>query len=462
MVLGTQNINAQGRLEIGGCDALELAERFGTPLYVLDEEALRTRCRDYRAAFESLKPDTEVVYAGKAALNRALCRIIAEEGLGLDVASGGELYTALQAGFPRERIHLHGVYKTEPELRMAIEAGVGAIVVDNFEEIERLKSLLPSPPVPLSHGVGEGEFAPPSPTPWERGTGGEGFPILIRIAPEVDADTHPLIRTGQRDSKFGFHLLNGDAYRAVESVLDSPQFRLTGFHCHIGSQISDLSAFAAAARAMVEFAHAVRQRYGYVASLLNIGGGLAVRYTPDDQPPSVQEYAQTLVSALREACRAYAYPEPALGVEPGRSLIAEAGVTLYRVGAVKQIPHDHPNLPREYLIVDGGVSDNPRPQMYGARYTAVHVSRRAEPHTHAYRILGKHCETDPIIDCALLPETRAGDVIAVLTTGAYAYSMSSQYNRYPRPAMVAVRHGKARVIVERETYEEVARMDREP
>ncbi|MFN7016832.1 MAG: diaminopimelate decarboxylase [Fimbriimonadales bacterium] len=445
MLLGTQKINAHGRLEIGGCDALTLTEQFGTPLYVLDEEAFRARCQEYRAAFETLKPDTEIVYAGKAALNRAICQIIAEEGLGLDVASGGELYTALQAGFPQERIHLHGVYKTDAELQAAIEAGVGAVVVDNFEEIERLKRLLSVSPARREGGASE-----PS----------GGFPILIRIAPEVDADTHPLIRTGQRDSKFGFHLLNGDAYHAVERVLSDPRLQLRGFHCHIGSQISDLCAFAAAAQVMVGFAHAVRQRYGYEAPLLNIGGGLAVRYTPDDQPPTVQEYARTLVNALREACQQHGYPEPALSVEPGRSLIAEAGITLYRVGAVKQVPHNNPNLPRKYLIVDGGVSDNPRPQMYGARYTAVHVNRRAEPHTRPYRILGKHCETDPVIDYALLPETRAGDVIAILTTGAYAYSMSSNYNRYPRPAMVAVRHGTARVIVERESWADVVRMDR--
>ncbi|MFN3689374.1 MAG: diaminopimelate decarboxylase [Fimbriimonadales bacterium] len=442
MLLGTQKINAQGRLEIGGCDALTLAEQFGTPLYVLDEEAFRARCREYRAAFHAWKPDTEILYAGKAALNRAICQIVAEEGLGLDVASGGELHTALQAGFPRERIHLHGVYKTDAELQTALEAGIGAIVVDNFEEIERLQRLLSATP------------------PRRSRLRDEGVSVLLRIAPEVDAATHPLIRTGQRDSKFGFHLLNGDAYRAVECVVGDSRLQLRGFHCHIGSQISELSAFAAAVQAMVEFAHTVHRRYGYTASLLNVGGGLAVRYTPDDQPPSVQDYARTLVSALREACQQRDYPEPALGVEPGRSLIAEAGITLYRVGAVKQIPHDIPNLPREYLIVDGGVSDNPRPQMYGARYTAVHVDRRAEPHTRPYRLLGKHCETDPIIDCAFLPETRAGDVLAVLTTGAYAYSMSSHYNRYPRPAMVAVRQGVARVIVARETWDDVVRMDR--
>ncbi|GIV05612.1 MAG: diaminopimelate decarboxylase [Fimbriimonadales bacterium] len=455
MWLGTQRINAHGRLEIGGCDALELAEQFGTPLYVLDETALRLRCREYRTAFENLKPDTEIVYAGKAALNRALCQMIAEEGLGLDVASGGELCTALQAGFPPARIHLHGVYKTDAEIQMAIEAGVGAIVVDNFEEIERLAQILTS--LPCAHSDGKASSDSPAPTARKVDA---GFPILLRIAPEVDAETHPLIRTGQRDSKFGFHLLNGDAYRAVERVLGDSRFRLIGFHCHIGSQISDLSAFAAAAQAMAAFAQSVRQQYGYVAPLLNIGGGLAVRYVPEDAPPSIEDYARTLVDALRAACRQHDFPEPALGVEPGRSLIAEAGITLYRVGAVKHVPHEHPDLPREYLIVDGGVSDNPRPQMYGARYTAVHVDRRAEPHTHPYRILGKHCETDPLVERAMLPETRAGDVIALLTTGAYAYSMSSQYNRYPRPAMVAVRDGNARIIVERETYDDVLRKDR--
>ncbi|MCS7272923.1 MAG: diaminopimelate decarboxylase [Fimbriimonadales bacterium] len=433
MWLGTQCVNAQGHLEIGSCDAVALAEQFGTPLYVLDEEALRARCREYRATFAALKQDVTIIYAGKAALNRAICQIIAEEGLELDVASGGELYTALQAGFPRERIHLHGVYKTDDELRMALEAGIGAIVLDNFEEIARLRA--------LAHAHNR------------------TVPVLIRIAPEVEADTHPLIRTGQRDSKFGFHWLNGDALLATEQVLNAPELHLKGFHCHIGSQISDLSAFQAAAHAMVAFAAAVRQQLGYTAPLLNLGGGLAARYTPDDQLPSIQAYAETLVQALRTACQQHNFPEPALAVEPGRSLIAEAGITLYRVGAVKRVPHDHPHLPREYLIVDGGISDNPRPQLYSARYTARHVSRASAPHDRPYRIMGKHCETDPIIDCALLPETRAGDLIAILTTGAYAYSMSSNYNRYPRPAMVAVRAGTARLIVVRETYEDVIRHD---
>lgn len=433
MWLGTQSVNELGHLTIGGCDAVQLAEQFGTPLYVLDEAAFRERCRAYREAFQSRKPDTQIAYAGKALLNLAVCQIIAEEGLALDVASGGELYTALRAGYPPEQIHMHGVYKTEAELRQALDARIGTIVLDNFDEIVRLQSLL----------------APH-----------ETVRVMIRVAPEVEASTHPLIRTGQRDSKFGFHLMNGDAERATAQVLTEPRFQLKGFHCHIGSQISELDAFAEATRAMVAFAETIRQRYGYAAPVLNLGGGLAVRYTPDDAPPSVGALAEVMVQTLRAECARYGYPEPALVVEPGRSLIAEAGITLYRVGAVKHVPHERTDIPQTYLIVDGGVSDNPRPQMYGARYTALNASR-AHPDLprQPYRILGKHCETDPIIEWAELPETRVGDVIAVLTTGAYAYSMSSNYNRYPRPAMVLVREGQARLMVQRETLESVIQND---
>lgn len=430
-------MNAQGHLEIGGCDAVALAERFGTPLYVLDEEAFRTKCREYRRAFESRYPNTVIAYAGKACLNRALCRMVHQEGLSLDVASIGELMTALTASFPAQDLHLHGVYKTEEELRLAIESRVGAIVIDNFDEIARLKRVLDT--LPLSHPVA----------------------VLIRVAPEVEASTHPLIRTGQLDSKFGFHIISGDAQCAVEQVLSEPRLSLKGFHCHIGSQIDDLTAYAEAVRAMVGFSAQVRQRTGFTPAVLNLGGGLAVRYTPEDTPPTPDALAEVLIDTLRAECRRHQLPEPALVVEPGRSLIAEAGVTLYRVGAVKRVPHQRPDLPTDYLIVDGGVSDNPRPQMYGARYTAVNA-HKAAPHlpTRPYRILGKHCETDPLIEWADLPETQTGEVIAVLTTGAYAYSMSSNYNRYPRPAMVSVSNGQARILVERETPESVLAHDR--
>ncbi|MCS7065481.1 MAG: diaminopimelate decarboxylase, partial [Fimbriimonadales bacterium] len=294
-----------------------------------------------------------------------------------------------------------------------------------------------------------------------RGVNSQGkVPVLIRIAPEVEANTHPLIRTGQRDSKFGFHLLTGDALKATQHVLQEPCLQLLGFHCHIGSQIDDLSAFAAATEVMVAFGDTVRREMGFVAPCLNLGGGLSVRYTPEDMPPSVAEYARVMVTALREACARYNFPEPALMVEPGRSLIAEAGCTLYRVGAIKRVPLGELEKPDTYLIVDGGVSDNPRPQMYGATYTAILANRAHLSHDCPYRILGKHCETDPIIERAWLPEVQVGDLIAILTTGAYAYSMSSNYNRYPRPAMALVCEGKARLIVEREQYADVIRCDR--
>ncbi len=434
---GTQRVNAQGHLEIGGCDAVELAERFGTPLYVLDETAFRERCQRYRRAFHALKSDVQILYAGKAALNLAICEMVHQEGLGLDVVSGGELYTALRARFPPERIYLHGVYKTDAELRMAIEAGIHAIVLDNFGEIERLCALLPA----------------------DRRQG-----VLIRVAPEVEADTHPLVRTGQRDSKFGFHLLTGDAYQAVQRVRMEPRMQLLGFHCHIGSQIADLSAFAAATEVMVAFANSVWHETGFVAPCLNLGGGLSVRYTPEDNPPSIEEYARVVVDALRTACARYRFPEPALMVEPGRSLIAEAGCTLYRVGVVKRVPLLEPDAPEPnspfVLIVDGGFSDNPRPQMYGATYTALLANRAHLPHDRLYRVLGKHCETDPIIERAWLPEVHEGDLLVVQTTGAYAYSMSGNYNRYPRPAMVLVREGRACLIVEREGYDDLLSHDR--
>lgn len=427
------SVDARGHLHIGGCDMVWLAEQFGTPLYVIDESAFRARAHTYRKAFQTRKPDTVIVYAGKALLTVAVCQLIAEEGLALDVASGGELFTALRAGFPAERIAMHGVYKTDSELQMAIDSGVGTLVLDNFEEIARLRSLLK-----------------PNDT----------LGVMLRIAPDVSPDTHPLIQTGQCDSKFGFHWCGGSAFRAVEAVLAEPRLQLAGFHCHIGSQIRDLSAFAEPTQTLVAFADAVRQQFGYVAPTLNVGGGLAVRYLEEDAPTTIDAFAQTVVESLRQACAHHRYPEPSLMVEPGRSLVAEAGITLYRVGAVKHVPHTRTDIPQDYLIVDGGVSDNPRPQMYGARYTALNANRASLYLSQKpYRILGKHCETDPIIDWAELPETQAGDVIAVLTTGAYAYSMSSNYNRYPRPALVFVREGQARLIVQRETLEQIVQND---
>lgn len=433
MLLGTQAVNEKGHLTIGGCDTTDLAERFDTPLYILDETALRERCREYKRIFHAFKPDTQVYYAGKAALNLALCQIIRQEDLGLDVASGGELYTALMAGFPPERITMHGNNKTSSELQMAIQAGVNRIVIDNVQEIEHLRRLL----VP-----------------------GQRLNVMIRVSPAVDPDTHHLIRTGQADTKFGFPLSTGDALNVACQLLRDDRFHLQGFHCHIGSQIKETAIFAESAEVMVEFAASVRDETGFTAPALNIGGGLGVHYLPGDTVPSIQEYASAVVHAFRSACSTFHLPEPALIIEPGRSLIAEAGVTLYTVGVVKQVPANEADGRRTYLVVDGGYSDNPRPQMYQARYHAMLANKASRSASQVYRVAGKHCETDPLIDRIELPEAEPGDLLAVLTTGAYNYSMSSNYNRYPRPAMVRVNGGMAALIVGRETYAEVMKMDK--
>lgn len=433
MLLGTQAVNEKGHLTVGGCDTTELAQRFGTPLYVMDEKALRERCREYKQVFHALKPDTDISYAGKAALNLALCQIIDQEGLGLDVASGGELYTAIMAGFPPERITMHGNNKTPTELREALQAGVNRIVVDNYPEIVHLQRLLEP---------------------------GQRQKVMVRVSPAVDPDTHHLIRTGQADTKFGFPISTGDALNAARLLLQDDRFDLQGFHCHIGSQIMETAVFAESAEIMVEFAAVVRDETGFTAPILNVGGGLGTRYLSEDIVPTIQEYASAVIHAFRSACDTHHLPEPVLMIEPGRSLIAEAGMTLYTVGVVKQVPANEPGGIRTYLAVDGGSSDNPRPQMYEARYHAVPANKANLPPSHVYRIAGKHCETDPLIDRIELPEMEPGDLLAVLTTGAYNYSMGSNYNRYPRPAMVLVNEGRARLIVERETYEDIIKMDR--
>lgn len=434
MLYGTQRINSEGHLEIGGCDTMELARQFGTPLYVLDEEAFRDRCRAYRQAFEKRLPKVQVLYAGKALLTLATCQIVEEEGLGLDVTSGGELYTALVANFPAERLYLHGNNKTLEELQMALEARVGTIIIDNFQEMASLEGLL--------RGLGRSQR------------------VMIRVAPAVDPKTHHFIRTGQADTKFGFPLASGDALRAVEQVLANRCFELVGFHCHVGSQLLETTVFRQAVRTMAAFAAEVRKRTGYTAQVLNIGGGLGIRYTTGDQPPSLEEYAAAVAETLEHACHFRRFPLPCLMVEPGRSLIGEAGITLYTVGVIKPIAISEPPGIRTYLVVDGGLSDNPRPQMYGARYRATLANKASLPHEHEYRVVGKHCETDTLIDSIHLPEAAVGDVMVVFCTGAYNYSMSSQYNRYPRPAMVLVRESKTRVCVERESYADLIRQDR--
>ena len=431
MLLGTQRINGRGALEIGGCDTVELAREFGTPLYVVDEECLREACRGYRRAFESRWPKVLITFSGKALMTMAVCRIAEEEGLGLDVSSGGELHTGLRAGFPAARILLHGNNKSRAELEMAVSEGVGRVVVDHPGEIDVLQE------------VAQGR--------------GEMVEVLLRVSPGVAADTHTHIQTGKVDTKFGLAIAGGAAREGAGKALSAANLRLRGIHCHIGSQILELGPFRQAAEMMVDFAAELRDAFGVTVEDLDLGGGLGVRYLPDQEPPPLDEYAEAVVGAVGAKCEEHGLARPRLIQEPGRSLVGEAGTTLYTVGAVKEIP-----AVRTYVSVDGGLSDNPRPALYEARYDAIVANKAREPRTSRVTVSGKHCETDTLIADLAAPEMAPGDILAVQTTGAYNYSMASNYNRLPRAAMVLVGGGGAEIIVERETLDDLVRMDRMP
>lgn len=430
---GTQRINDRGHLEVGGCDTAELAATFGTPLYVVDEVEFRRRCRRYRQAFQTYYPDSSIAFAGKALLNLAIARIVAEENLELDVASGGELFTALQAGFPMQRITLHGNFKLDEELRLALRHGVGRIVVDSLDEIDLLARL--------------SEEMHRSPR------------VTLRVAPGVDPHTHSKISTGQEDTKFGLNISDGAAGIGVQVILQHHQLQLAGFHCHVGSQLLDTEAHEAAADTVCRFAVSVREQYGVEVQEIILGGGLGIQYLPEQQPPSIEHFAESVCSAFRRSCQEIGLNEPHLGVEPGRSIAGEAGLTLYTVGPVKQVPIREAPGQRWYVAVDGGLSDNPRPLMYDARYQALLANRAVEKAMMTVRVSGRHCETDTLLPAVELPEPHPGDILAVLATGAYNASMASNYNRFPRPAMVLVNEGTAELITRRETFEDLLRLD---
>lgn len=436
MLLGTQTINAQGHLEIGGCDATRLAAEFGTPLYVIDEALIRANCRGYRAAFEKRYPRNTVCYASKAFLTPALCRIMEEEGLDLDVAAGGELYTALRAGFPARRIHFHGNNKSLEEIEMAVARRVGEVIVDNMLEIERLATAA--------------------------SRAGRRMDVLVRAAPGVDPNTHHFISTGQADTKFGFNVADGSALAAVQRVLALDSLRFRGIHFHVGSQLLDAEAHEAAIDAAADLMSDIRQQCGAECEILNIGGGLGVRYREHHQPPSFDAFAEAIVNRLIAALDARGLPHPILHHEPGRSIVGEAGVTLYTVGAIKTVPILEDPGARTYVAVDGGLSDNPRPQLYDAEYEVIVANRAAEPRDQTATIAGKHCETDVLVWNARVPRIETGDILAVQTTGAYNHSMASNYNRLPRPAVVFVSDGHADLVVERETYADLVRHERIP
>jgi diaminopimelate decarboxylase len=410
-------VNERGHLEVGGCDVVELAAEFGTPAYVYAEDDMRVRARAYKEAFAARTDNYEIVFASKAAPFTAAYRVFAEEGLSADVASGGELHMALRAGFPPERIHMHGNNKTEAELRYAVEAGVGHIILDSFDELRRLDAMLDRPQ-----------------------------DVLIRVTPGIKADTHSYIQTGQLDSKFGFGLEDGLAARAVEEVRASKHLRLAGLHAHIGSQIFELEPYTRAIEALATLADDEIR-------LLNVGGGLGIAYTAEDEPPSIEQYVEVKVAGVRNVFD----PVPRVLVEPGRSLVGNAGVTLYTVGTVKEIPGV-----RTYVAVDGGMSDNLRPMLYGARYEALVANRASAPADTLVTVAGMHCESsDMIVRDAKIAAPRIGDLLVTPATGAYGYAMASNYNGVPRPPVIFSKDGDARVVVRRETYDDLVARDTE-
>jgi len=420
-------VGADGSLSIGGVDLVALAAEHGTPLYVYDEGELRARCREYRDRF-----DGGVAYASKAFLCTAMARLVAEEGLDLDVATGGELHVARHAGFPAGRIVFHGNNKSVAELRAALAAGVGRIVVDSFDELDRLERC-----------TREGGHAPAR--------------VLVRVTPGVEAHTHEYIETGAEDSKFGFGLLSGDASAAVARVVESDALVLAGLHCHIGSQVFRLDSFGAGVDRMVGLMLAIEQDTGVTIEELSVGGGLGVRYLASDEGPSIAQYAAALHEMLAKAQAAHGVrSRPRLTVEPGRSIAAPAGITLYTVGTIKEIPGV-----RTYVAVDGGMSDNLRPVTYGARYEAFLPARVRAPRDRVVTVAGKHCEQGDVLvrDAHLPADLAVGDVLATPVTGAYAHSMASNYNKVARPAVVFVRDGSARVVVRREGPEDLVRLD---
>ncbi|MDX1934254.1 MAG: diaminopimelate decarboxylase [Capsulimonadales bacterium] len=437
MLLGTQRINDRGHLEIGGCDTVELARTFGTPLYVMDEAFLRDNCQRYQAAFARRYPGESVVtYAGKAFLVQAMALLVAQEGLQLDVASGGELHTALTAGFPAEQILFHGNNKSDDEIRQGVAAGVGRFVVDNPWELRRLATIA-------------GEY-------------GRVQPILLRVTPGIDPHTHRRIRTGQEDTKFGINISDGAALAAVREALELSPIRLLGIHCHVGSQLLDAQSHEDAIDVMVNFLATIRETTGHTMEELNIGGGLGVRYLEKHQPPTYDEFAERICASLETALEKYQVSPPRLLQEPGRALVAETGATLYTIGATKRVGIPEEPGYRFYVSVDGGMSDNPRPQLYDSVYDALVANRAAQPKERVVTIAGKHCETDILIWNLPLGDTETGDILAVQTTGAYNHAMASNYNRLPRPTVVFVRDGQAEVVYERETLDDLLRQDRIP
>jgi diaminopimelate decarboxylase len=425
----TAEVNKQSHLVIGGCDVVDLANEFGTPLYLFDESTLRHKCREFKDEFGKYHPDTLVIYASKAFLNRALALMFKEEGLGLDVVSGGELSIAHSVDFPLDKVYFHGNNKTPEELNLALDWGVGRIVVDNFYELELLNGL-----------AGKREMSQN---------------ILLRLTPGVDPHTHQYTTTGTIESKFGFPMATGQAEEAVNQALSASNLNLLGLHFHLGSLISEIQPYELAIELVLGFAQGISRKFGFNLSELDIGGGFAVPYTLDSEVPTIADYARAVAGKLNSLISGLGLSRPWLIIEPGRAIVGQAGVALYKVGAIKEIPGV-----KKYVCVDGGMSDNIRPALYEAKYEALVANKALKVDREVVTIAGKLCESGDILGKDInLASVHPGDIIAIPVCGAYSIPMASNYNVMPRPAIVMVKEGRARLIRRRETYQDLMNLD---
>ncbi|MCT8976384.1 diaminopimelate decarboxylase [Clostridium sp. CX1] len=412
-------------LYIGGVSTVDLAERFGTPLYVIDEELIRSQCKRYYNAFKGYEKKNKVAYAGKAFLTLAMCQIVNDEGLCLDVVSGGELYTAWKSGFPMKNVYFHGNNKTSEEIKMGIELGVGKFVVDNLYEIEKINSIAKEQ--------------------------SKVQQILLRITPGIEAHTHEYIKTGQIDSKFGFTILNNKTIDAVRKAIGLSNIKFVGLHCHIGSQIFDTKPYEDEVEIMLSIVKNIKDETGCDIQELDLGGGFGIYYTTGDTPKTIEEFCEVILNKAEEVANKLDIQLPSLVIEPGRSIVGNAGTTLYTIGSIKDIPDV-----RKYVAVDGGMTDNIRPALYNAQYECVIANNIESTLKETVTISGKCCESgDILLNNVEISKVKSGDVLAVLSTGAYGYSMSSNYNKIPKPAVVSVKEGSTKLICRRQSYEEI-------
>src|SRR5690625_4161995 len=431
MMIGNHpfSVNEKGHLEVGQLDVVDIAEQFGTPLYVYDVSIIRENCRVFVDTFKQLNIASQVTYASKAFSSVAILQVIEEEGLSLDVVSEGELYTAIKSGFPMDRVHMHGNNKSRQELQMAVDHQVGCIIIDNFYEMELLEDVLQQ--------------------------SNKTMDVLLRVTPGIESETHQYIMTGNEDSKFGFNVENGQIDEAFQRIIHHPQMKLKGLHSHIGSQIFNPKSFILAVELLFAKIKEWKTTTQFIPEVMNFGGGFGIRYTKDDDPLPNDYHVKEIVKAVQASTEAIDIPMPEIWIEPGRSIVGDAGISLYTIGYTKDIPEV-----RKYIAVDGGMADNIRPALYEAKYEAVIANKANAPVAETVSIAGKCCESgDMLIWDIPLPEIEHGDIIAMFSTGAYGYAMASNYNRLAKPAIVFVENGIAQLVVQRESLDDIIKND---